>query len=335
MIILKKGWYLMGKPVIYITRKLPESSIQPLKDFVEIKMWPHEEEPIPQALLLKEVAHVDGLISMLSDKIDAEVFDHAPSLKIVANLAVGYDNIDIKEAEKRGVFVSNTPDVLTETTADLTFGLLMATARRIVEAAEFLKEGKWQNWGPMLLAGRDLYKKSIGIVGMGRIGEAVAKRTIGFDMPLYYHNRTRKLDAEEQYNATYLPFEDLLQTCDYIVCLTPLTNETKLLFDEHAFKLMKKEAIFINAARGAVVDEDALVRALEQGEIAGAGLDVFKQEPISKDHPLLQFPQVVALPHIGSSSIDTRLAMVELACENIKQVLGNGKAPVTLIPELS
>lgn len=321
----------MGKPRVYATRRLPESALEQISECVDLKMWKYEDEPVPQDVLLEEVSQADGLISMLSDKIDHHVFEHAPSLKIVANLAVGYDNIDMQEANKRGIVVTNTPDVLTETTADLTFALLMATARRVVEAASFLKEGKWKNWGPMLLAGHDIYKKSIGIVGMGRIGEAFARRTIGFDMPLYYHNRTRKLDAEERLNATYLSFEDLLKTCDYVVCLTPLTPETKLLFDEKAFQLMKKNAIFINASRGAVVDEQALIEALEKKEIAAAGLDVFTQEPVPMDNKLLNFPQVVALPHIGSSSIETRLAMIELVSENIKQVLCEGREAVTQV----
>lgn len=324
----------MGKPKVYITRQLPESEIESLLKCADVKMWPHEEEPVPRDILLKEVAEVDGIISMLSDKIDAKVFEAAPSLKIIANLAVGYDNIDIAEAKSRKVIVCNTPDVLTETTADLTFGLLMATARRLIEASTYLKEGKWKNWGPLLLAGHDIFNKSIGIVGMGRIGEAVARRARGFNMPIYYHNRSRKPEAEISLNATYLPFDELIKTCDFIVCLTPLTPETTLLFNQKAFKAMKKHAIFVNASRGAVVDEDALLHALENGEIAGAGLDVFTKEPIDPDHPLVKLPQVVALPHIGSSSIETRLTMIKLVSDNLKLVLCDGKEAITPIPEI-
>ncbi|MDG5788895.1 D-glycerate dehydrogenase [Evansella sp. AB-P1] len=318
------------KPYVFITRKVPDETLAPLKEIAEIHSWTEEEIPVPRETLLEEAKKADGLFTMLSDKIDTKLLDHAPNLKVVANLAVGYDNIDIAAATEKGVVVCNTPDVLTDTTADLTFALLMATARRIVEAADYVKEGKWQNWAPLLMAGSDIHHKTIGIVGMGRIGSAVAKRATGFDMNILYYNRSRNETAEKQLGAKYVSFHTLLEQSDYIVCLAPLTKETENLFTSEVFHKMKRSAIFINASRGAVVDETALQRALEEGVISGAGLDVFKEEPISSEHPLLRLKNVVALPHIGSSSMETRKEMCELVSRNIANVLC-GKKPETVV----
>ncbi len=318
------------KPYIFITRKLPESVISELSEQFEIKMWDSEDIPVPRSILLEEAKRAAGLVTMLSDPIDEEVLSSGNTLKVIANLAVGYDNIDIQAATKRGIAICNTPDVLTDTTADLTFALLMATARRIVESAEFVKEGKWQSWSPLLLAGHDIHHKTIGIVGMGKIGETVAKRATGFDMEILYHNRSHKPAVEETIGAKYVCFEELVGRSDFIVCLTPLTNETRNLFTRDVFQKMKKSAIFINASRGPVVDEQALYDALVNEEIAGAGLDVFTKEPISADHPLLKLTNVVALPHIGSSSTETRMTMMKLCLENIDMVL-TGKDPKTLV----
>lgn len=318
------------KPYVYITRKLPEETIAELKGLFEVKMWGHEDIPVPREILLEEAKKASGLITMLSDKVDEELLNAGSNLKIVANLAVGYDNIDLAAATKRGIIVANTPDVLTETTADLTFALLMATARRIVEAAEYIKEGKWESWSPYLLAGHDIYSKTIGIVGMGKIGEAVARRAKGFGMEILYHNRSRKMDAETEMGAQYTSLDELVTSADYVVSLAPLTPETRNLFTADVFSKMKKSAIFINAGRGPVVDEQALYEALKNGEIAGAGLDVFEKEPISPDHPLLQLPNVTAIPHIGSASTETRTAMITLCCDNVKAVL-NGDNPKTIV----
>lgn len=318
----------MQKPYVYVTRKLPEETLKALKEIAEVGMWPHEEKAVPREVLLKEAQKAEGLLTMLSDKVDGELFDNAPSLKVVANLAVGYDNIDINKAKDNNVTVCNTPDVLTDSTADLAFSLILATARRVVESANYVKEGKWNSWGPLLLAGSDVHHKTIGIVGMGRIGEAVARRAKGFDMNILYHNRNRKPEAERNLDAEYKDFYDLLKVSDFVVCLAPLTAETKGMFNREAFQAMKNSAIFINAGRGASVDEEALVDALQNGTIAGAGLDVFEKEPIALDHPLLTMNQVVALPHIGSASVETRMKMAELACRNIASIL-DGKAAET------
>lgn len=318
----------MQKPYVFITRKLPDETLVELNQVAEVNMWPHEEEVVPRDVLLDEAAKADGLLTMLSDSIDAELLQQASSLKVVANLAVGYDNIDIQTARNLGITVCNTPDVLTDSTADLAFSLILATARRIVEAANYVKEGKWNSWGPLLLAGADVHHKTIGIVGMGRIGEAVARRAKGFDMKILYHNRNRKPEAEVSLDAEYKDFYELLKQSDFVVSLAPLTAETKGMFNSEAFQSMKESAIFINAGRGAAVDESALIEALQNKTIAGAGLDVFENEPIDPKHPLLAMQQVVALPHIGSASVETRMKMAELACRNIADIL-NGKEPET------
>lgn len=311
----------MNKPYIFITRKLPDKIVEPLLDSFEVKMWPYEEKPVTREVLIKEVAQADALLSMLSDSVDKELISSAPNLKVIANLAVGFDNIDIAAAQEYNITVCHTPDVLTETTADLTFGLLMATARRLIEANRYVTEGKWENWSPLFLAGSDIYNKTIGIVGMGRIGEAVARRAFGFNMSILYHNRNRKEDTETVLGARYVSLDELLEKSDYVVCLAPSTKATKEMFNKSTFNKMKPSAIFINASRGSNVDEDALYQALVNGEIKAAGLDVFRKEPIEKNHPLLKLDNVVALPHIGSSSYDTRNAMMELCVENILLVL--------------
>jgi glyoxylate reductase len=318
------------KPYIYITRKLPDALIETFQTKYQVKMWEHEDIPVPKEVLLAEAKKADALLTMLSDSVDESVLSAGKNLKVVANLAVGFDNIDLEAAARQGIAICNTPDVLTDTTADLTFSLLMACARRIVEAAEFVKDGKWKSWSPLLLAGHDIHHKTIGIVGMGKIGETVAKRATGFEMNILYHNRSRKLEVEEQLGACYVPFDELVEKSDFIVCLTPLTAETKNLFTREVFTKMKSSAIFINASRGAVANEQALYEALVAGEIAGAGLDVFEKEPISSDHQLLKLANVVATPHIGSSSVETRVAMMKLCIDNIVAVI-EGSEPASLV----
>ena len=318
------------KPYVYITRKLPENVVKSLQEKYEVNMWDHEEIPVPKEILLTEAKKAAALLTVLADTIDESILTAGENLKVVANLAVGFDNIDLNTANREGIAICNTPDVLTDTTADLTFGLLMTVARRIVEAAEFVKEGKWESWSPLLLAGHDVHHKTLGIVGMGSIGETVAKRATGFDMSILYHNRSRKPEAEAKLGAVYVSFDELVEKSDFIVCLTPLTSETRNLFTRAVFKRMKPSAIFINASRGPVVNEQALYDALAAKEIAGAGLDVFEKEPIGANHPLLKLTNVVALPHIGSSSVETRTTMMELCLENIKAIL-EGNDPKTLV----
>jgi glyoxylate reductase len=304
-------------PVIYITQKLPEEAVAELKSFCEVRMWHEEETNVPREQLLKEVGDVDALWSTLSDSVDRELLDAAPNLKIVSNLAVGYNNIDLDAAREKGMTVTNTPDVLTEATADLTFALLLATARRIIEAERTVRSGEWKSWTPMGLTGQSVHGATLGIIGMGRIGEAVAKRGQGFGMKVIYHNRTRK-SLED---VKYAELDELLKTADYVVIMTPLTEETKGMIGKRELSLMKKSACLINSARGGIVDEDALYEALKNGDIWGAGLDVFEEEPVSQDHPLLSLPNVTVLPHIGSATVQTRMAMMDLNAKAIQACL--------------
>ena len=318
------------KHKIYITRKLPESVVAVLREVCEVKMWEEEEDPVPRDVLANEIRQVDGLLCMLTDTIDHDLLNLATNLKVISNMAVGYNNIDIEAATEKGVMVTNTPGVLTDTTADLTFALLMATARRLVESADYLRDGKWKSWSPMQLTGQDIFGSTLGIIGMGRIGEAVAKRAKGFDMEVLYSNRSRKESAEENLGIHYVDKETLLKRSDFVCVLVPLTPETKNIIDKKELALMKPTAVLINTARGGVVNEGSLYDALVNQEIWAAGLDVFEVEPASPDYPLLQLPNVVALPHIGSSSINTRLKMAHLAAENLIQGI-SGETPRCLV----
>ncbi|MGG4488473.1 2-hydroxyacid dehydrogenase [Metabacillus idriensis] len=318
----------MKTPKIFITRKCPEERLKALKELGEVEMWDKEDVPCPRGLLLEKAKEADALLTMLSDQVDEELLNKAENVKVIANLAVGYDNINLPYAKEKKVIITNTPDVLTDTTADLTFALILAAARRVIEAADYVKDGKWTSWSPLLLAGADVHHKTIGIVGMGKIGQAVAKRAKGFDMKILYHNRSRDHDAENNLDAAYTSFDELLSQSDFVVCMTPLTNETKHMFNAESFRKMKSTALFINSSRGGTVVENDLIKALETGEIAGAGLDVFEKEPISADHPLLKLPNAVALPHIGSATAETRYGMIDCCVQNILSVL-SGKPPVT------
>jgi glyoxylate reductase len=318
------------KPKIYITRKLPELVVEKLKEVCELKMWEKEEEPVPREILEIEIQDVDGLFCLLTESIDKPLLNLAQQLKIVSNMAVGYNNIDISAATEKGIMVTNTPGVLTETTADLTFALLMASARRLVEASDYLREGKWKTWSPMQLTGQDIYGATLGILGLGRIGEALAKRARGFDMNILYHNRSRKLEAEEQLGIQYVGKETLLREADFVCVLTPYTTETKNYIGAEELSLMKPTSVLINTARGGIVNEEALYHSLKNGEIWGAGLDVFEEEPVRTDHPLLSLPNVIALPHIGSASKNTRLKMALLSAENLLQGL-QGETPKNIV----
>lgn len=320
----------MDKPFIFITRNIPEKFVEPLRVVAEVEMWHSEEDPVPHDVLTEKAKKAHGLLTVLSDRVDEELLKEATNLKVIANLAVGFDNIDIQAATKRQIYVCNTPDVLSDTTADLAMTLLMTTARNILEASAHIKENKWTSWSPYLLAGRDIHHKTLGIIGMGKIGEVLAKRAAGFDMNILYHNRSRNEQAESKLPVTYASMDDVLEKSDFVVCLTPLTKQTENMFNEEAFKKMKKSAMFINVSRGDVVDEAALLKALNEEEIAAAGLDVFVNEPIDGSHPLAMHPKVVALPHIGSATVETRTSMIKLAVQNIEAVLA-GHFPSTII----
>lgn len=323
------------KPKVYITRKLNAEIVDRIKDACEVSMWQEADIPVPREELERGIQDADGLYCLLTDNIDAALLEHAKKLKIVSNMAVGYNNIDIEAAAKQGILVTNTPGVLTETTADLTFALLMATARRLVEASDFLRQGSWKTWSPMLLTGQDIYGSTLGIIGMGRIGEAVAKRAKAFNMKVCYHNRSRKPEAEQQLGLIYADLESLLKESDFVCVLTPYSPETHHFISEKQLSMMKKSAVLINTSRGGIVDEAALYNALAEGTLWAAGLDVFEKEPVPLDHPLLTLPNVVTLPHIGSASIGTRLKMGHLAADNLLIGLAGQTPPNVILPASS
>lgn len=319
---------------ILVTRKLPQEALDLLSQYFYVDLY-EEDRVIPRDELLRRVEDKDGILCLLTDNIDAEVMDKAKNLKIIANYAVGYNNIDVEEATKRKIPVTNTPGVLTETTADLAFALLMCVARRIVESDRFLREGKFKGWAPMLFLGNDIYGKTLGIIGFGRIGQAVAKRAVGFDMKILYYDTVRATtEVEQKYNAVFKPLDDLLKESDYISIHVPLVKETYHLISDREFSLMKPTAYLINTSRGPVVDEKALVRALKEKKIAGAALDVFENEP-EVEPELITMPNTVLVPHIGSATIETRTKMALMAAENIIAVLVENKIPPNIVnPEI-
>jgi len=324
-------------PKILITRRPPESAIERLADAFghdALEIFP-EDRPIPRDELLARVAGAHAILSMLTESMDDEVFSAAGTqLRVVANMAVGYNNIDVEAATAHNIVVSNTPDVLTETTADLTWALILATCRRLTESEHFLRSGQWSSWSPTFMLGVDVYGKTLGIYGLGRIGKAVARRAAAFNMKVLYHSRTPLSDAEEKsLGLRYVDFPTLLAESDIVSPHCPLTDETHHIFNAEAFQAMKPAAVFVNTTRGPVVDEAALAKALHEKEIFAAGLDVFENEPTV--HPeLLSTENIVLLPHIGSSTLETRAAMANLAADNIIAVL-NGKTPPTSVNVVS
>ncbi|MDG0843190.1 D-glycerate dehydrogenase [Staphylococcus equorum] len=316
---------------IVVSRKIPKLFIEQLETLADVEVWNESYTPMPRDKFLASLKDATACLITLSEKIDEEVMEAAPHLKVIANMAVGFDNIDVQLVQSKGIVVTNTPGVLTETTAELGFTLMLTVARRIVEAEQYVQRGEWQSWGPYLLAGKDLYNAKVGIYGMGDIGKAFARRLKGFNANIMYHNRSRHKDAEEALGALYVPFDTLLEHSDFIICTAPLTEDTRNKFDTAAFKKMKNNAIFINIGRGAVVDEQALVNALQDGEIAACGLDVLRQEPIEMTHPLLSMKNAVIVPHIGSASVLTRNRMIQLCVDNIRLVLShkNAKTPIS------
>lgn len=313
---------------ILITRKIPQQFIEQLEQIGDVVMWDKELTPMPRETFLSEVKDATACFITLSESVDEEVLKEASDLKIIVNMAVGYDNIDVVRANDHDITVTNTPDVLTETTAELGFTLMLTVARRIIEAERYVQEGQWQSWGPYLLSGKDVHGSTVGIYGMGDIGRAFARRLKGFNTRILYHNRTQNPEAEKELDATYVSFETLLKESDFVICTAPLTPQTENQFDSKAFNLMKNDAIFINIGRGAIVDETALVEALRNHTILGCGLDVLRQEPIDVNHPLLKLDNAVIVPHIGSASRLTRDRMVQLCVNNILAVL-NHQLPIT------
>ena len=325
----------MAKPKVFVARKMAQEALDMIADATEMELW-EDELPPPRDVLLKKVKDIDGLLSLLTDKVDAELMDAAPKLKVVSNMAVGFDNIDVPEATKHGIVVGNTPGVLTETTADFAWALIMATGRRVAEGDRWTRSGKWKTWGPMILQGHDIHHATLGIVGSGRIGIEIAKRARGFNMKiLYYDVVRRKPEEEKELGLEYVPnLHDLLSKADFVTIHVPLMAETRHLISTAEFAAMKPTAVFVNSSRGPVVDQKALYQALKSGQIFAAGLDVTEVEPIPMDDPLLTLDNIILAPHIASASVATRTKMATMAAANLIAGLKGERPPNCVNPEV-
>ncbi|MBX2996884.1 MAG: D-glycerate dehydrogenase [Caldilineaceae bacterium] len=314
-------------PKVVVTRRVPEEAIQRLQESCDLQYW-DSEDAIPRQTLLEWVKGCDGIYLLLTEKVNDELLNAAgPQLKVVSTMSVGYDHIDVAACVRRNIAVGHTPDVLTKTTAELTVALLLATARRLSEGIDAVRNGEWSTWQPMWLTGQDLHESTVGIMGLGRIGAAVARMLSGFDCKLIYFDPYPNPKLAESLGVEYVSWEDLLSRSDFITTHTPLTNETRHLFNADAFRRMKKTAIFINTSRGGIVDQDALYNALVNGEILAAGLDVTTPEPLPADNPLVSLKNCVILPHIASASVATRRKMAVLAAENVLAGLAGAPLP--------
>ncbi|MDO8672018.1 MAG: D-glycerate dehydrogenase [Dehalococcoidia bacterium] len=321
------------KPKVFVTRLISGEALTLIEKAAEMRVWEGELPP-GRDVLLSLVREIDGLLSLLTEKVDAGLMDAAPRLKVISSMAVGYDNIDVAEATQRGILVGNTPGVLTETTADLAFALLLSAARRTVEGDRWTREGKWKTWGPMVLLGYDVHHATLGIVGLGRIGAEMAKRARGFDMRVIYHSRTRRPEEELRLGLEWRPdLHSLLADSDFVSLHAPYGARTHHMIGQSEFARMKASAIFVNTSRGSLVDQKALYEALRQGRIAGAGLDVTEVEPLPLDDPLLTLDNVVITPHIGSASHATRTRMAIMAAENLIAGLQGKRPPNCVNPE--
>ncbi|CAN5812592.1 D-glycerate dehydrogenase [soil metagenome] len=310
---------------VCVTRTIPESHIDRIREIADVEVW-EEDCPVPRTELLDGVAGIDGLLCMLTDRIDAELLDVAPQLAVVSQMAVGVDNIDVEACRKRGVLVGHTPDVLTGTVADHAFALLLAVARRLPEGADEVRSGRWGTWDPWHLLGADVHETTLGVVGMGRVGRAVADRASGFGMDVVYSS-----PRESGPKGRRVDFDELLRLSDHVVITVPLNDQTRAMFDARAFEMMKPTATLVNVARGPIVDSSALVDALETGEIFGAGLDVTDPEPLPADHPLVALPNCLVVSHIASASTRTRHRMAERAVDNLIAALTGAEMPSQLV----
>ena len=319
--------------MVVVTRRPPGAAERMLAEAAEVWTWP-EDRAVPRGELLARAGEADGLYCMLTDRIDAELLDAAPRLAAVSQMAVGVDNIDLSACTARGIPVGHTPDVLTETTADAAFGLLIAAARRFREGLEEVVEGRWGEWNPMYMVGSELHGSVLGVVGLGRIGRAVARRASGFGMRVLYTKRRRDPAAEQELGVEYRPFEALLAESDHVVVLTSLHAGTHRLIDRTALAAMKPSATLVNASRGPVVDTDALAEALSGGVIAAAGLDVTDPEPLPPDHPLASLPNCFIVPHLGSATVRTRVEMAERAAVNLAAAMKGEQMPHCINPEV-
>jgi glyoxylate reductase len=317
---------------VFVTRQIAEEALEILRENAQVEV--HSGDlPSQREELIKQIKEVHGLVTMLTDRIDAEVVNYGKKLVVISNVAVGYDNIDVEAATKRGIYVTNTPGVLDDATADLALALLLSIARRIPEADSFVRSGSWKGWHPNLLLGSDLRNKTLGIIGLGRIGSEVANRAKCFKMNVVYYQPQRDTEKETSIGVRYTPLEELLSTSDYISIHVPLTSETKDMISRKEINKMKKTAYLINTSRGPIVNEEALYEALKEERIKGAALDVFTKEPINPENPLLKLKNVVLTPHIGSATIETRTRMAVLAAENTIKALKNEIPPNLVNPQ--
>jgi glyoxylate reductase len=322
------------KPKVFVSRVIPEAGLKRIKDHCDAEVWP-DPLPPPYAVLREKVASCEGLVALLTDKIDPALMDAAPRLKVVSNYAVGFNNVDIAAATERGICVGNTPGVLTDATADMAFCLLIAAARRVVEGHQYTLAGKWKTWEPLGHLGQDLAGKTLGIVGMGRIGYAMAQRChAGWEMTILYHDVYKSEKAERDLAAKQVDLDTLLRESDFISVHTDLNEKTRHMFGSEQFKKMKRTAVFVNSARGPLVDQKALYEALKSETIFAAGLDVTNPEPPAPDDPLLKLPNVVIAPHIASATVGTRNAMAEICADNLIAGLTGQKLPAWVNPEV-
>ncbi len=323
----------MSKPKVFVTRAIPDKGFDMIKDFCDVDLW-LDELPPARAELLQHVRGMAGLLCLLTDKIDGEIMDEAgPQLKVISNHAVGVDNINVNAATARKIPVGNTPDVLTDATADFAFALMMAAGRRLLEAERYVRAGKWKTWGPMLLLGVEMKDATLGLIGFGRIGKAMARRAVGFDMRVIYYDPSEK-KSDPDINATRVDFETLLEESDFISLHTPLTPDTHHLIDSEALSRMKPNVVLVNTSRGPVVDLDALYEALKEGRIFGAGLDVTNPEPLPLDSPLLTLDNIVIAPHIASASKTSREKMSWMAAKNLIAGLKGEPLPNCVNPQV-
>lgn len=320
----------MGKKKVFVTREILPEGIEILKKNFDVEVW-GEYAPPSKEIIKEKLKDADAVLTMLSDKIDSEVINVATKLKIIAQLAVGFDNIDLKAAKEHGIYVTNTPDVLTDASADFSFAQMLAVTRRVVEADKYVRAGNWKvGWHPTMMLGGALRGTTLGIVGAGRIGQAMAKRGKGFDMNILYYSRTAKPDFEKECNAKRVDLDSLLKQSDFVSLHVPLTEQTRGLINADKLSLMKKTAYLISNARGPVIDEKALYEALKTNKIAGAALDVFCTEPSPANNPLFELDNIVVAPHISSANTETRTKMSVMCAENITAVL-MGREPQNIV----
>ena len=326
---------MAGRPLVFVARIIPDDGLGPVVEVCDARVWDQELPPTRDELL-RAIEGCEGVLTLLTDRVDDEFLDRAGAqLKVVSNFAVGFDNIDVAACTRRGVAVGNTPGVLTDTTADLAFALLMAAARRLPEGDRHVRSGQWRTWGPMLLLGPDIHGATIGIVGFGRIGQAVAQRALGFGMKVVYHSLTRRpAEVEERFGARFLPLEELLAQSDFVSLHVNLTAETRHLMNAQRLGWMKPSAVLVNTSRGPVVDPTALYEALRDGVIFAAALDVTDPEPIPFDDPLLTLDNCLVVPHIASASRATRGRMAAMAAANLLAGVRGERLPTPVNPEV-